>query len=49
MLETSGESTGSAITIYFHPGTVITVKGVIFSLACIEIVNVDSIYIQTYP
>ena len=47
MLETRDKSTGSAITIDFHPGTVVIVNGVIFSLACIEIVNVDSIYIQT--
>ena len=41
MLQTIDESTGSAITIDFHPGTVIIVKGVIFSLACIEIANFD--------
>ena len=41
MLETRDESTGSAITIDFHPGTVIILNGVIFSLVCIEIVNVD--------
>ena len=35
------ESTENSIPTDFHPGTVIIVNVVIFSLACIEIVNVD--------
>ena len=39
MLETRNDTTGITIIINFFPGIVIIDNGVIFSLACIEIVN----------